>query len=263
MASAADRDFNPDEIRARLERLARRDCDRRLFGSSSHNYSLHPPLDAAEVEAFERRHGLELPEEYRRFITTVGNGGAGPGHGLFPFGYDDEGKWGEFLPIGDPGKPFPYQEKWNLDEEFWKDEPRCPDDMSFEEHDRLMAEWDARLEPVYWAPSIMNGAIPICHQGCALRQWLVVNGEQRGNVWDDLRADNAGLRPVVGVADKPATFSDWYFTWLEEAERAELRPVVDQSRYAISPPGLRARNWLTLLFLIVVGVVATALLAWF
>ena len=49
-----------------------------------------------------------------------------------------------------------------------------------------MEAWDRELEAHYWDPAIMNGAIPICHKGCALRQWLVIHGEQRGFVWDDL-----------------------------------------------------------------------------
>jgi hypothetical protein len=34
------------------------------------------------------------------------------------------------------------------------------------------------FENRYWSASVMNGAIPKCHEGCALRIWLVVTGEQ-------------------------------------------------------------------------------------
>jgi hypothetical protein len=71
----------------------------------------------------------------------------------------------------------------------------------------------------YWNPAIMNGAIPICHIGCALRQWLVVNGDQKGFVWNDYRADCGGVLPVVDESGRQVTFSGWYMSWLEEAHR--------------------------------------------
>jgi hypothetical protein len=61
----------------------------------------------------------------------------------------------------------------------------------------------------------MNGAILICHKGCALRQWLVINGEQRGFVWNDHRADNEGIAPVLDQTGNPITFADWYMEWLD------------------------------------------------
>ena len=104
------------------------------------------------------------------------------------------------------------------DQEFWDKEPNPPEETSQEEEDRLWQEWDKILEANYWNPSIMDGAIPICHLGCAQRQWLVINGEQRGFVWDDMRADNRGIAPTK-ARGKPMTFSDWYLAWLSEAER--------------------------------------------
>ena len=73
------------------------------------------------------------------------------------------------------------------------------DDLTFseEEEDQLMEAWDKELEEHYWNQNIMNGAIPICHEGCAYRQWLIVNGAQKGYVWSDARVDNAGISPIL------------------------------------------------------------------
>jgi hypothetical protein len=57
-----------------------------------------------------------------------------------------------------------------------------------------------------WNPAIMDGAVPICHKGCARRPWLVIHGERRAFVWDSHRADNAGIAPVLGES---VTFADW------------------------------------------------------
>src|SRR5262245_16016748 len=43
---------------------------------------LWPPLTEQQVSAFETRHGIELPAEYREFITRVGDGGLGPAYGM-------------------------------------------------------------------------------------------------------------------------------------------------------------------------------------
>jgi len=84
--------------------------------------------------------------------------------------------------IGNLSKPFPYVTAWNLPESFWNVEPDPAPDTPLEEEDRLWEAWDKVLTEHYLNPAIMNGAIPICHQGCALRKWLVIKGDQRGFV---------------------------------------------------------------------------------
>jgi len=204
----------------RLAALDRRDGRRRVFGASYHQYKLNPPLPLAVVEAFERRHGVSLPDDYRLFLTQIGNGGAGPYYGVLPFGKDDDGRdlEGGGL-LGDLSKPFPHATAWNLPDSFWEGEPDWGADAPVEEQDRLMEAWDRELEARYWNPAIMDGAIPICHMGCALRQWLVIHGEQRGCVWNDHRADYGGLAPVLDGRGEPVTFAGWYMGWLDESLR--------------------------------------------
>jgi hypothetical protein len=203
-----------------LERLAyldRRDPKRRIFGASEHQYKLNPPLPVIDIEAFEARSGISLPEDYRFFITQIGNGGAGPSYGLLPYGKDDDDRaWEGGGLVGDLSKPFPHKTAWNQPDSFWSGAPNPPPGTSQEEEDGLYEAWDKVMEEHYWNPRIMNGAIPICHIGCALRQWLVINGDQRGFVWDDHRADDAGIEPVIDSAGKPVTFAHWYMSWLEE-----------------------------------------------
>ena len=199
-----------------LDELGWRDPRREVFGSGGHGYKLNPPLPLSVVEAFEGRHGVSLPEDYRLFMTEIGNGGAGPCYGLLPFGKDDDDRdWEGGGLVGDPGRPFPHTTAWNLPDSFWAGEPDWPPDTPIEVQDRMMDTWDRELEAHYWDPAIMDGAIPICHKGCALRQWLVVHGGQRGLVWDDLRADQAGIAPVLGESGEPVTFAAWYMTWLD------------------------------------------------
>jgi hypothetical protein len=106
---------------------------------------------------------------------------------------------------------------WNLPAPFWQTQPDLLADIDSEEEDRLMAVCDTELEEHYWKPAIMNGAIPICHLGCAFRQWLVINGDQAGFVWNDFRADNRGISPVRDEGGHDMTFRHWYMAWLTDA----------------------------------------------
>ena len=164
---------------------------------------------------------MALPDDYRFFLAHIGNGGAGPYYGVFRLGEHDNGgdacKWEDGALVGDVSKPFAYQDRWNLPASFWAAEPDPPDDMPLEEQDRLEEAWDKRLEAEYWHPQLMNGAIPICHLGCALRHWLVVTGPCRGEVWADHRADFEGLHPLTAEKGDRLTFERWYCSWLEEA----------------------------------------------
>ena len=110
-----------------------------MFGSAAHDYKLNPPIPVSTIEEFEARHGIRLPDDYRHFVTEIGNGGAGPYYGLFPFGELDEGlSWEQGDLIGDVAQPFPHVEAWNLPVSFWDQEPDLSPDMPAEEQDRLV-----------------------------------------------------------------------------------------------------------------------------
>src|SRR6516162_3039220 len=98
----------------RLTELDRKDRRRQVFGAASHQYKLNPPLPVSSIEAFEERHGVSMPEDYRRFITEIGNGGAGPCYGVLPFGKDDDDReWEGGGLVGDPSKPLPHMSAWD------------------------------------------------------------------------------------------------------------------------------------------------------
>lgn len=200
-------------LRESLRQLAR--AKPKIFGAEEHGFKLNPPLNEIETAGFEAHHGVSLPPDYRHFITEIGNGGAGPYYGVFPLGYMDDAfdlaPWDNPNSIvGDVAAEFPYREPWN-------DLSGRPTDelanQNEQEYERQMNAFEER----YFAPSIMNGAFPVCHMGCALRVWLVVTGEQRGRVWRDGRAEYSGLSPILLKDGPPADFSGWYMEWVEDA----------------------------------------------
>tara|TARA_Y100001934_G_scaffold243249_1_gene299684 strand:+ start:711 stop:1112 length:402 start_codon:yes stop_codon:yes gene_type:complete len=94
------------------------DSKTNVFDAESHQFKLHPVATEKQITTFERRHKVDLPEEYRTFLLEVGRGGAGPAYGLFNRGeVDDEfehTKWranGSF--VGNLAKPFPHSKAWN------------------------------------------------------------------------------------------------------------------------------------------------------
>jgi hypothetical protein len=197
-----------------------------VFGAEAHGFQTHPPLPETVIRDFEDRHRVRLPVDYRGFLIHVGNGGAGPFYGLFKLDEMDDAfkhkRWKEgdgF--VGTLAEPFPHRSAWNDragEPEY--DEAREDDPQREDEYQRRMDEW----EQAYWNPVNVNGAIPICHLGCALRQWLVVSGPEAGHVWDDDRADLGGLKPLQQNGRDRVRFGQWYSDWLDDAVQ-QLRSV--------------------------------------
>jgi hypothetical protein len=205
-------EMTADEIRSALQRLST--VRPPVFGANHHRFVLNRPVVEHEMRSFEQRHRISLPADYRQFMSAFGNGGAGPFYGVFPLGIE----FSETQPIawqeqdglvGILSEPFPHRQLWNDLVGIPPDELIDTDEVEYE---RLMTAFEER----YWASTMVNGAIPICHIGCALRIWLVVTGEERGRLWRDGRADFTGLSPVLLSNGTPAEFSSWYREWLDE-----------------------------------------------
>ena len=70
--------WNQQQVRHRLRELADADPQLRRFGARQHRYQLGRTVSAEDLTRFEQDNGVTLPDAYREFITTVGDGGAGP-----------------------------------------------------------------------------------------------------------------------------------------------------------------------------------------
>ncbi len=201
-----------DSIRDDLERCRNAKRQPNVFGAESHGFEVNPPVKESVIARFEAKHDIELPEDYRLFLTEIGNGGAGPYYGVFKLGEMDNSfsysRWkADDGFMGVLSEPFPHTKAWN-------DVPLFPEEQ--DDEDAYEADLEA-FDAVYWNSKNVNGAIPICHQGCAYRNWLVVTGPESGNVWEDLRVDHKGLIPVKVKRKRRASFLVWYNDWLQQA----------------------------------------------
>ncbi|HEU4880609.1 MAG TPA: SMI1/KNR4 family protein [Longimicrobium sp.] len=190
---------------AALDRIAdkvrrAREMDLRPFGAETGGIPpLDPPLAEDEVAAVEARLGVTMPEEYRGFITRVGNGGAGPAYGLFALEralrVSKLDEHPELL-----ATPFPHVEAYNPDKDpevlaFWNRADRG--EVSEEEADAHALREAA-------------GTLALCDEGCGYIHLLVVTGPARGTMWIDSRGADAGFIPL------DVTFLQWYERWIDD-----------------------------------------------
>ncbi|MDJ0644260.1 MAG: hypothetical protein QNJ15_15710 [Erythrobacter sp.] len=164
-----------------------------------HRYRMEEPLPEEAAATFERLSGVQLPADYRQFLTQIGNGGAGPYYGIYPFCEEEEGPLPDEI-LRDVAKPFALQSTWN---------GNPPGEAGSRTH----------FEPddAYYSFSVMAGALPIATQGCALDYWMVVSGPQAGQIWFDKRTDAEGIEPVLDAEGQIMTFGPWYEAWLDSA----------------------------------------------
>ena len=194
-ATETDRPSN-EEIKRRVAILAALDPQCRAFGANKHRYQLRPVLAGAELEALEARLGCTLPAQYRRFVSEIGDGGAGPFYGIHPVAATRATELG----------------------------------IPFERPVAVPLELDEDEEPGVWWKWTDAGLLFLCDVGCGAGFWLVCAGKDRGHVWS--QGDSTDLVPELidgttyerGTEELLATdrerhveFLDWYVRWLEDA----------------------------------------------
>ena len=77
------------EAREKIDKFKKLDDQKLVFGAWTrgfgHMYEVLPVVTDAEILAFEEKHQLELPLEYKTYLQTFGAGGADPYYGIADF----------------------------------------------------------------------------------------------------------------------------------------------------------------------------------
>ncbi len=191
-----------------------------LFGASTHHYQLNPPLEASFVRGVEEKYGFRLPEEYFHFITQVGDGGAGPDYGIYPFMTK--------LAKSDSPQAECYRQEYRRSLAVpFTPRPMQPDDL--EAHaiaTREAYEKTPERYFVYEKPETeyewceLNGFFILGTHGCQWDFGIVTAGERRGQVFDYDNSDAYGF-----VA---ASFDAFYQQWLDRISNLEwVREQID------------------------------------
>jgi HEAT repeat protein len=187
-------------IREKLPLAKQKDSKLEVFGAKSHGYELAAPLSEENVRNFEINHHLQLPEDYRAFITGIGHGssrsrygGAGPYYGLYAltdFAMNNT----------DIDAIQPCQLRPNLAREAWAKHSEFLGQEGLSDNDYERYKY-----------ALFQGLLYIGTQGCSYFTCLVMNGPFKGRV---VYIDEELSNPPFFCYEQ--NFLDWYERWLDE-----------------------------------------------
>lgn len=208
-----------ERIKNKLSQLKELDSEFEQFGAKNHKYILNPPLTLSQVNQFEAEHQVSLPKEYIAFLITLGDGGAGPFHGLntlidsriMYFDNSEEARHSYF----ELSKPFPYTESWNVEKELAELDEKI--EQAYENgneklEEQLLAEKSALVD----LPQNDYGRLNISDYGCGITISLIITGQEKGNMWTDDRVNDGGIYPSAELENTgKISFLNWYELWLD------------------------------------------------
>ena len=200
-------------IQQKLAQAKAADKNLEVFGADAHQYHLNPPVSEAEVLAFEKKYGVQLPECYRAFMLTIGDAKAkksdfiaGPYYGLYAFGTSVDSllyeKIETYLKAPCNLSPDMTQEEWET-----LSDPLLPSEEDEEDNDdKYFAE----------RAKVFGGLLPLGSQGCTYEHALVLNGKYAGRV---VNVDLDLAQPKFAFE---TNFLDWYERYLDEVISGQL-----------------------------------------
>ena len=200
-------------IQQKLSQAKAADKNLEVFGADAHQYHLNPPVSEAEVLAFEKKYGVQIPECYRAFMLTIGDAKAkksdfiaGPYFGLYAFGTSVDSllyeKIETYLKAPCNLSPDMTQEEW----ETLSDPLLFSEEEEEEDEDKYFAE----------RAKVFGGLLPLGSQGCTYEHALVLNGKYAGRV---VNVDLDLAQPKFAFE---ANFLDWYERYLDEVISGQL-----------------------------------------
>ena len=200
-------------IQQKLAQAKAADKNLEVFGADAHQYHLNPSVSEAEVLAFEKKYGVQLPECYRAFMLTIGDAKAkksdfiaGPYFGLYAFGTSVDSllyeKIETYLKAPCNLSPDMTQEEWEM-----LSDPLLPSEEEEEDDDdKYFAE----------RAKVFGGLLPLGSQGCTYEHALVLNGKYAGRV---VNVDLDLAQPKFAFE---TNFLDWYERYLDEVISGQL-----------------------------------------
>ena len=200
------------EIIKILKQARKIDSEYEMFGASKHKYSLNPPIRESFVRGIEEKYGFKLPEDYFRFITEIGDGGAGPDYGIDSFV--------EFLKQGKDSTVEKYRElyRYSLAKDFTPRQMRADEVEEYAIATREAYERNPNWYIVFEQPDDddlcdTNGFFVLGTHGCQWDFGIIISGEKRGKIFD---TDNEGAYGFVANS-----FDAFYQNWLNRISDTE------------------------------------------
>jgi hypothetical protein len=212
-----------ERIKSKLATLKSLDLECRIFGADHHRYRTGPTLLEAELQAVETFFRVDLPPDYRAFLSRIGNGGAGPGLGLQRFAASGQAK----------DMPDDFADYYETAIRALEQDPNrlarpcplvrsiCRSDMDVPEDMEAYLRWEREI----WNP-LDDGMLELANYGCGLKAKLVLTGSARGSIWVVDECDGAAIDEFQDCADgmgsgtplpQRYSFADWHEFWLDGA----------------------------------------------
>lgn len=212
-------------IRAVLDTASRWDMDLVQFACWGHAHLFNPVLPLEELEAWEELTEVTLPEDYRTYLTQLGNGGAGPAYGLYPLSLFSD-KTTQFLrrpciysedqeeKFQDVVRRFVHwysmDDDWSLYLEYFPDTPSWKDQRWQNEHRKEWGdELDRLIDENIDFPLTEHGQHQITNEGCSGDIYIILNGTHRGYV----HCSTTDCDPDLAFPE-PRTFASYRDRWL-------------------------------------------------
>jgi len=204
-------------IMDKMEKLQEKDPE---FSCGEFPPEWNKPVKEERVAKFEEKYGIRLPEDYRRFITTVADGGSQPFYGFYSL---SEGRRADYSDNVDISGKFPCTVRKPFD--IYK--------VSDEEYDEF-------------AGDKYSGFLFLCHEGCGMYSILVVNSDDKdtyGTVWYYDFANDAGMFPLINpVTGKTMDFLDWLEYYADKTYGLEDDDFFSYGEIAGYLPGTEPRQ---------------------
>lgn len=195
--------YTTNRIKHKLSLAKNSDLTQLNFGASSHQYKLYAPTVFDAVEQFELMYQINLPYDYKTFVTEIGDGGvadhgggAGPFYGIYAFGthldkliYHPQ----QFLKVESCLKP-------DMSDELWGKLTQTHHTDNFANERAYEAFVD----------QLFAGILIIGEQGAECYTGLIVSGEHSGRI---VYLDANFGKPVFSVQPN---FLAWYEHWLDQ-----------------------------------------------
>ena len=156
---------------------------------SAKGIKMGAPLSEEQIAEFENNHGIKLPEAYRMFLKSAGNGCEDMLFGCTLKRLED-------IEAEKVSEPFMLEEFW-----VWEDDERDESD--------ILAELNKK---------VYRGNIELIDMGDGMCYNLIVTGKCRGEVWNFA---DVGVQPCCERQD----FLGWFELWLDNGDETDYFSV--------------------------------------
>lgn len=217
---------------SKIQAVCRKASHWDLFGSPiggnyTHMHLFRPVVDQEELELWEETIGFTLPEDYRCYLTCLGNGGAGPYYGIRPFcfllreNFQKEAIYalGQEQRFYDLAKRrYEYEDTYALYEEYRRHTPKA-EQMDYAQFDEML--WN-REAHAFYEVLYEHGLLRVVDMGCGSEIGLLLNGTYRGYVSGiSQEGDFRNLFPDFSLAkemERWTPFAEFYMAYVRRTQ---------------------------------------------